>query len=94
MDKSIAVLEYLVRSGTISEIESQDASLSLHPPTVAESKKRGNVTLELIGDKAPVKTAVGQLEKKAAAISDGLQGIEVDPIVLKVLKSKHGKAYA
>ncbi|KAG9044980.1 hypothetical protein FS837_007206 [Tulasnella sp. UAMH 9824] len=92
LDKSIAILEYLVRSGSVSDIESQDASLSLHPSTVAESKKRGNVTLELIGDKAPVKTAVGQLEKKAAAISDGLQGIEVDPIVLKVLKSKHGKA--
>lgn len=92
LDKSIALLEYLVRSGTVSDIESQDASLSLHVPTVAESRKRGNVALELIGDRAPVvKTAVGQLEKKAAAISDGLQGIELDPIVLKVLKSKHGK---
>ncbi|KAG8923857.1 hypothetical protein FRC01_012232, partial [Tulasnella sp. 417] len=92
LDKSIALLEYLVRSGTVSEIESQDASLSIHVPTVAETKKRGTATLELIAERAPpVKTAVAQLEKKAGAISDGLQGIDVDPIVIKLLKNKHGK---
>ncbi|KAG8999118.1 hypothetical protein FRB90_012145 [Tulasnella sp. 427] len=92
LDKSISVLEYLVRSGAIEEIKAQDASVAVHIPTVPESRKRGQVNLELIGDRAPVKNAVGQLEKKAGVISDGLQGIEVDPIVLKVLKSKHNKA--
>lgn len=94
MDKSLSILEYLVRSDIVKDIEAQDDSLAIHIPTVAESRKRGQVNLELIGDRAPVKTAVGQLEKRAAGISDGLKGIEVDPLVLKVLKNKHGKAYA
>lgn len=87
------IVTYMTKIGYPKTLTSAHQGISVYTPPAAVLKTAQSLNVDIVGAKAQVDAAVGELSTFVANLLGGTRGVEVDWLVHRVIVGKYAKKY-
>jgi hypothetical protein len=85
------IVTYMTRTGYARSLSAAHPNVNIYPPSPIALSTAQSASIDIVGEKASVEKAVEQLSTFIASLMGGIQEVEVDWLLHRIIQGKNAK---